>query len=447
LHTESSTMKHLSWFLFTSLFLSISPGLAMVGSQAAIKFYKSPRSFFPSGESNMRELEKNWVKDHFEFSYLVQRDKKQFWVQASSAVRDLHLSEYVYSNDQKQIYRIQQMTGSTVFGSPVGGGSAEWLSLSNLTPIPEDKGVAITLTATQVRESPSWKSDSVLSLPPGSRLQILKFEDTWAQVTFESVGKVSGWVDLSNLILKHDFAAFALWGEKNKWLSVVYREGSDLMTSDQKRIPLSEVKGLITKPELAISMVTDDSEQLLLRQNLKVLRTESQSWSLSQLKGHGEVFWKKDFSTPPAERHFGGKVTIEELMKREVVSVSFHPKNPNFGVVSAGGIYLTLDGKTWNRLARFGEQDFPVLIDGLGFLYIGSQRSHDLGKNFQSYFRWELLTQMLEQKQKSPAQQLKLRGLSNPRPGVLRMELETNSGPLRLAARIDQGFITKWDYD
>ncbi|MGZ5278948.1 MAG: hypothetical protein ACXWC9_03350, partial [Pseudobdellovibrionaceae bacterium] len=124
MHTESSTMKHLSWFLFTSLFLSLSPGLAVVGSHAAIKFYKSPRSFFPSGESNTRELEKNRVKDHFEFSYLVQRDKKQFWVQASSVVRDLHLSEYVYSNDQKQIYKVQQFTGSTVFASPVGGGSA-----------------------------------------------------------------------------------------------------------------------------------------------------------------------------------------------------------------------------------------------------------------------------------------------------------------------------------
>ncbi len=420
---------------------------SQVGSQAAIKFYKSPRSFFPSGEANLRELEKNRVKDHFEYSYLVQRDQKQFWVQAASVVRDVHLSEYVYSNEQKQTYRVIQIAGSSVQATPATGGAPEWLSISQLTPIPADTGVAITLTSTQVRESPTWKSDSVLSLPAGSRLQLIKIEDTWAQVTFESVGKVSGWVDLSNLVLKSDFAAFALWGAKNKWLPVLYREGSDLVTHDQKRIPLSEVKGLITKPDLAISMVTDDEEHLLLRQNLKVLKTEAQSWTLSKLSGHGEVFWKKNLSTPSKDDHLSREISIDELMKREVVSVSFHPKNPNLGVVSAGGIFLTRDGKTWHQISRFGQQDFPVLIDEQSYLYIGSQRSYDLGKTFVPYFRWELLAQILEQKQKSPAQQLKLRALSNPRPGVLRLELETNSGPLRLAARSNQGFITKWDYD
>lgn len=438
-------MKPLIPLLFFSLLSQSS--FALIGSQSAIKFYKTPRSFFPSGEANLRELEKNRIKDHFEFSYLVQKEKKQFWVQASSVVRDIHLSEFVYANNQKQTYRILQISGSSVYASPVNGGSNEWLSITQLTPLPADLGVAVTLTATQVREAPSWKSDSVLSLPTGSRLQVLKIEDTWAQVTFESVGKVAGWVDLSNLVLKYDFAAFALWGEKNKWLSVLYREGSDLITSDHKRIPLSDVKGLITKPDLVISMVTNEDEQLLLRQNLKVLRTEAQTWTLSKLNGHGQVFWKKNSLLQQADNHLSASLTVDELMKREVVSVSFHPKNPNLGVVSAGGIYLTRDGKTWNQISRFGQQDFPVLIDEQGYLYIGSHKSADLGKTFSPYFRMELLAQVLEQKQKATAQQLKIKGLSNPRPGILRLELETNSGLLRVAARSDKGFITKWDYD
>jgi len=433
--------------LFTTFFIWTAPSLASIGPQSAIKFFKSPRSSFSSGEANLRELEKNKVKDHFEFSYLVKREQKQFWVQATSVARDLHLCDYVYSNEQKQTFKVQRIESSLVLATPVQGGPAEWLSLSQLTPIPEDTGSALTLTTTQIRERPSWKSDSVLSLPPGSRLQILKFDDTWAQVTFESIGKVSGWVDLSNVILKHDFAAFALWGDKNKWLQVHYREGSDLITTDNKRVPLSEVKGLITKPDLAISLVTDDAEHLLLRQNLTVLKTESESWALSRLTGHGEVYWKMDSSTPAPNAHLTGQIAIEELMKREVVSVSFHPQNPNYGLVSAHGIFLTIDGKTWQRLSRFGDQDFPVLIDTQGALYVGSQRSADIGKNFSPYFRWELLAQMLEQKQKSPAQQLKIRSLASPRPGIIRMELETNHGPLRLAARTNHGFITKWDYD
>ena len=434
--------------LFSLLVSTGFTAQASIAAQApAIKFYKSPKSFFPSGEASLKDLEKNRLKDHSEFSYLVQREKKQFWVKATSVARDLNLSEYVYSNTRKQTYKVQNIDGSAITAVPASGGAVETLSLAELSPIPEDTGVAMTLTSTQVHESPTWKSDSMLNLPPGSRLQILKFDDTWAQVTFESVGKVSGWVDLSNLVLKHDFAAFALWGEKNRWLQVVYREGSDLITPDHKRIPLSEVKGLITKPDLAISMVTDDDEHLLLRQNLTLLKTDSEPWALSKLQGHGEVYWKIGASTPPPDSHFSGGITIEELMKREVVSVSFHPKNPNVAVVSAGGIFLTTDGKTWNKISRFGDQDFPVLIDGQGFLYIGSHRSNDYGKTFSPYFRWELLAQLLEQKQKSPAQQLKIRNLTNPRPGILRMELETNSGPVRLAARTDGGFITKWDYD
>ncbi len=419
-------------------------------ASSAVKFYKSPRSFFPSGESNLKDLEKNRIKDHFEFSYLVQREKKQFWVQASSVARDLHLSDFVYNNQTRQTYRVQQISGSSLQGIPVlaGAGDSQWMSLSDLSPIPEDTGVGLTLTSVQVHESPSWKSDSILNLPAGSRVQVVKIEDTWALVNFESIGKVSGWVDLSNLILKSDFAAFALWGKKNQWLQVLYREGSDLITSDKKRLPLAEVKGLITKPELAISIVTDDSEHLLLRQNLTVIKTEAQSWSLSKLSGHGEVYWKKDsVANISADSHLDGDLTIEDIMKREVVSVSFHPKNPNLGLVSAGGVFLTRDGKTWNRLSRFGKSDFPVLIDAQGYLYIGAQRSPDYGKTFSPYFRWELLAQMLEQKQKSPAQQLKIKSLSTPRPGVIQMELETNSGPLRLAARSDQAFISKWDYD
>jgi hypothetical protein len=438
-----------SLLIFASIFSPVlvfqAPAMA---SSNAIKFYKSPRSFFPSGESNLKELEKNWFKDSFEFSYFVQKEKKQFWVQASSVARDLHLSEYVYSNERKQTYKVLQISGSAVLGSPADGKtSAEWLPLSSLTPLPDDRGIALTLISTQIRESPSWKSDSVLNLPPGSRLQILKFEDTWAQVTFESVGKVSGWVDLSNLLLKHDFAAFALWGPKNRWLQILYREGSELVTADDKRIPLSEINGLMTKPDLAISLITDDSEHLLLRQNLHLLKTEAQAWSLSRLAGHGEVFWKKSSSEVIADSHFDNGISIEELMKREVVAVSFHPQNPNYGVVSAQGIYLTTDGKTWRRLAKFSEKNEPVLIDEKGVLYVGSQKSTDFGKSFSPYFRWELLAQMLEQKKKTPAQQLKIRNLTNPRPGVLRMELETNRGPLRLAARTNQDFISKWDYD
>lgn len=428
------------------LLISFHPlAQASIDTSLAVKFYRSPRSPFPSGETNRRELEKNWIQDYAESSYLVQKEKRHFWVKAASVARDLQLSQFVYSGRTQKTYRVLQAAGASIYGSTEGK-SPEWLPLSELSPLPQDMGVAMTLTNTQLHETANWKSDSILSVPAGSRLQILKLDETWAEVAFESVGRITGWVDLNNLLLKYDFAAFVMTEEKT-WTPVLYREGSEMITSDRKRIPLKAVKGLMTKPDLAISMVTDDSEHLLLRQNLTLLKTEFQSWSLSKISGHGNVFWKKDQPQRILEAQLENGITVEELMKREVVSVSFHPKNPNIAIASAQGIFLTTDGKIWKKLAQFQNQNFPVLVDSKSVLFVGSRRSEDMGKTFSSYFRMEALAPLVEQKQKSIVQQLKIKSLSNPRPGILRMEVETNLGSLALAARTDQALIQKWDYD
>ncbi|MEZ0392697.1 MAG: hypothetical protein ACAH59_10800 [Pseudobdellovibrionaceae bacterium] len=412
----------------------------------AVKFYKNPKSPFPSGEANRKDLEKNWVQDFAEYSYLVQKEKRQFWVKSTSIARDLQLSRFVFSSRNQKTYRVLQTSNDSLLAIAENSTTPEWLPLSDLTPLPQDTGCAWTLTSTQLRESPSWKSDSVLSVPAGSRLVIQKVDDTWALVTFESVGRITGWVDLNNLLLKHDFAAFALI-DKQTWTPVLYREGADLITSEKKRIPLSEIKGLITKPDLGISIVTSDSEKLLLRQNLTLLKTDFQTWSLSKISGHGDVYWRKTTTATAAEAHLADGISIEELMKREVVSVSFHPKNPNLALASAQGIFLTTDGKTWNKLLNFKNQDFPVLVDSDSNLYVGSQRSSDLGLKFFPFFRWENLTPLLEQRQKRAVQELKIRQLSSPRPGILRMEVETNAGRVALAARTQASIIQKWDFD
>jgi hypothetical protein len=44
-------------------------------------------------------------------------------------------------------------------------------------------------------------------------------------------------------------------------------------------------------------------------------------------------------------------------------------------------------------------------------------------------------------------QQLKIKNLTNPRPGVLRIEVETTMGSMALAGRTDRSLIQKWDYD
>lgn len=442
-------MSRLFPLLAPLLFLPLAsaPALGALDPSLATKFYKSPRSLFHSGEANQRLLEKNWAKDYSDFSYLVHRENRKFWVRAASVARDLQLSQAVFSSRTQKQYKVLQTAGASILGKPIAGpGSPEWLPLSELSSIPSDTGVVMTLTHTQLRQGPNWKSDSLLSVPPATRLKVLKIEDSWAQVSFESVGKTTGWVDLNNLLFKHDFASFIMT-KSLRWTPVLYREGSDMVTTNKTRVPLNEVIGLVTKPDLGISLVTSDSEKLLLRQNLTLVKTEFQVWSMSRLEGHGEVFWKKKQNSTLLGRAQSKGLGIDELIKKEIASVSFHPKNPHIAIVSAQGIYITTDGKSWKHLAQFGQQNHPVLVDANSNFYVGTQRSLDGGKSFSHYFKLTNLAALIEKRQQSPAQHLKVKNLTSPRPGVLRLEVETAKGSLAFAARTSSEPIAKWDFD
>ncbi len=429
------------------LFFLTLPALASRG--LAIKFYQSPHSQFASGEVSLRELEKDWKQDFAESSLLVERNHRQFWVPSESVARDLNLSQWVIENRTQKKYQVLSTHGSSVQVA-ADSNKPMWLKMSDLSPVAQDLGTALTITTTQLRQSASWKSNSLLSLPPNSRLQIIELEDTWALVSFQSMGEIKGWVDLNNLVLKSDFAAFALTDSKS-WTPILYREGSDLITQDQTRLPLGKVRALKTKPNLAISLVSDDSQKLLLRQNLNLLSSEDQVWSQSKISGHGSVFWKKnqiqDAMTKDELSSAAGALDVDALLSREVVSVSFHPKNPNFGVVSAQGIYLTVDGKSWRLLPEFKNQNHPVLIDESSTLYVGSMRSFNGGKSFSAYLKMDQLTRLIETRQKNSGLQFKIRALTSPQPGILKLGLETNAGKISLAARTATTDPLKWDFD
>jgi hypothetical protein len=301
---------------------------------------------------------------------------------------------------------------------------------------------------------PHWKSESQMTIPAGSRLQWLRSADGWALVEFASIGKIQGWVDLSNVLSKLDFAQFILTADK-KWMAINHREGSSMVAilrnGDRIEVPLTQIHGVMTAPDLGVSLTTDDSKHLLLRQNLRITKTQADHWTVSQLSGHGEVFWKAQMSakntaaanTVQNPEHF---LTTEELLKREVTSFSFHPKKTNFGLASSEGIFLTTDGKNWKRLFPFKKQNHAVLIDEFGILYVGDQRSLDGGKNFQQYFLWEKLAQLLEQKLKRPPGKIHIQNLAVPRPGLIQMNLQTDNGQLKLASRNSTDLLNNWDF-
>lgn len=367
----------------------------------AVPFYQSPKSLFPSGEANFTYLDKNKLSVQKQASLLVEKDRRSFWVAASDVVRDSDFNQ----------------------------------------------DTAITITNTQIRESDSWKSSFVATVPSGSKLKVLRLKDTWAEVVFESVGQMRGWVDLNNVILKADFAAFIQLNNDPKWHAVRFREGTVLVTENSYRLEISNVSAMKTRSDLAISIASNEAQKLLLRQHLKVVKADSDIWNLSRLPGHGDVYWKSTSALSPADNNSVVGISTEELLKREIASVSFHPRNPNMGIAAAQGVFITTDGKHWKQLNYFGKKNFPVLIDHVGALYVGGEKSTDQGKTFTSYLRWDQLAHLVESYQGYPNKQMRIKELQSPRPGILELQLETDLGKVKLAGRSDFSTISKWDFN
>lgn len=411
--------------------------------ELAADYYRQITSPFPSGQTHLKNLIKNKIRENFEFSYLVSHEKRQLWVEAKDLNRDIQLSKKVLHKQLKTTFTVHDSNSYWLFVENDQTHHKSWLPLTDFTPVIHDPGIAINLTTTSIREKPHWKSPVMITLPATSRIEVLSINDTWAFVRFQSGSSLTGYVDINNLILKHDFATFVLNSE-NKWVPVKYREGDTMVGSDNQRIPLSEIKGLQTRPDLGIVSRSNDQKKLLLRQHLTILKTEAETWNVSRLTGHGEVFWKNKSNTlVPVDAGVG--LSNDQLLQREISSVAFDSKNSNFGVISADGIFITEDGKTWNQVKQFQNQNHPVLITVDGDILVGSSRSHNKGKSFEPFIKWESFAKLIEEQTRTAPKQIKISSLTINTENVLKVLVDTGSKKLTFASRLNRSNENKWE--
>jgi hypothetical protein len=434
-------MPTVAQLIFYSL-LSGCFSTAFAASLPPVSFYRSPESLFASGQASEKVLQKNWVKDSFQFSLLVNKDHRQFWVQANQVARDFDLSERVRSKDQ-QIWKVRQWKEASLEVENVKTREHRMLAVDAVQPDPSDLGLAMNLIETQVRAEPRWKSLGLLTLPARTRLHLISVNDSWAQVSLLGSTSPLGYVDLSNLLLKMDFASFVL--VQGQWQPFHHRDGERIYISDAKSVEWKSIQGILTQTRLGVSLCIDDQKHLLLRQNLEILKSQPQIWKVSELPGHGLVYWSPPAPTESAPSVMAGVITTEQLLHREITSVAFHPKNPRVGIASAEGIFLTKDGEHWQKLAQFSQQNHAVSIDAKGRLYVGGLRSQNDGKTFNPYFRWEILASLVENHLRSPSQELRLDSISFSAKNILQLEVSNGSQKLRLAARNEGPLISHWD--
>ncbi len=447
--------------LFFVLLANINFSFAHAEKTASLPFFRHPQSAFPSGEASPRDLEKNWIKDEAQMSYEILRGKQKIWIKANEIARDINLSLWATTANNSTKYKILKIDGRQVLAQNTQTLQAEWMAIENLTTSPEDLGIAINLITATLHIKPEWKSMGVHAIDPLTRLQVKSFQDNWVQVSPINRPEVTGWIDNSNLIFKHDFASEIKTSENSdQWIAVKYRHGNMLVGYKQEQIPMNKITAMKTKSSMGISLVSNTDLSLLMKQNVSISKTDYDVWSTSKLPGHGIIYWKKSEPSqnnknekkstspnPPPSAVNNVILKTEDLLKREVVSISFNPKNSSHGLASAEGIFLTTDGKNWRKLNQFGNNNAPVLIDENDTLYVGSENSSDLGGHFSAYLKWDELAHMVEKKQNSPARELKIRNIKNPRPGILSIEFDTGSGLIRMAARKTTDSNLKWDFE
>ena len=421
----------------------------------AISFFRAPQSLFPSGQTSPEALNKKIIGNEFLFRYLVEAKSSEMraadakpsqkkWVEAKAVARDIDLSEKVFYHEKE--YLLKELRGYWALLESGFTGQQEWAPVYELKSSPQDLGMAMTLITTSLRYGPSWSAELITNMPGRSTLKIISVQDSWLKVKYTALGANStpqmGYVDLNNVLLKADFASEVMDND-GKWQKVSYRESSILHLQNQRSLAINEVKLWKTRDDLAVVTESDESQKLMLRQNLTILKTEAQVWGISQLKDHGKVFWKRPLASelPPAE----AQLSKDELLKREVFSVAWSPLNKRVGLASSHGIFATLDGgETWTYLSQFKNDNHPVSISPDGSWFVGFLKSKDLGKTFSNYLPIDYLTKIVLSRTISPPRILKISQI-NFSNSIMQITVDTGVKQLKLATRSKSDLITDWD--
>ena len=350
-------IEEVNKILFLALFLSTSLCWAAIG-RPGVPFYRSPQSQFASGEADEYLLQKNLVSSKQNLQFMAECELGKKKVQKPLPVSDV-------------------ITDSRMTTNP---------------GVPDDLGLVINLTETSIRKSPHVQSSSLLRIPRLSELQVVRFEGDWALVQFMGT---TGYVDVGSAILRSDFA-YAVLNSEGKWLSVVYRQNGNLVLRDGSKLHLSRVKAMATRKNLGIicNDLSETALQLYLRQHVKITQVSAQTWLQSKIDQHGLIWWQK--KSNPEITLKQNDITTEDLLEKSIFSMDFSKTNPNFGLVSARGVFKTEDGKFWKKINYFSDQNLPLKISKEGKIYVGTYVSHNQGKTFEPYLKWDQVAKSIE---------------------------------------------------
>lgn len=305
-------------------------------------------------------------------------------------------------------------------------------------------------------------------LKKSSRVMILDVQGSWAQVNPLPINdKRPAWVPTSALralqrspaqktFIHHRATVFsspglssrkqgefssgryvALLGRKGDWLEVQYRGMpawikhhdawilSD-MTSDIVAIATPNAP-LRSAPLPYADLVTN----LKFDQRLRVIEEKQQRFGLVHVSQNGDLWWpisedgEDEHDLRPSSMI---KIATQELFARKIFDMATSTSTPSLKIVSAQGIYRTLDGQEWTKIPMFKNQNYPIAIAKAGPIFVGPYLSEDSGETFQTWIRYDKLVATLRSRYSAPPQALQIVEIKPEDPGGHRVRLKLNIG-------------------
>lgn len=441
------TVKPRTALIFkTALIWSLLLGLKVQAGIPAQHFFRSPDSLFASGQASFSDLEKKKFKEFQEVFFIAQKDGRSFKVPSDFIIRDIDLSTRIGNTRTGKLGLVIGIKGPWI--SVVdGSGKRDWWNLSEAMPVPDDLGLAQNINPILLRKSPNWKAESLHEIRGPTKFRILKISDSWAEVALFTDLDQKGWVEMGALVTKYDFASFVL-PKNGKWTSVKYRQGSELVTGGGQKIKIETAQAIMTRPDLGLISKEMESFSLKQRSYMKIQSWESVSWAVSRLQGHGEVFWKTSAIDQQLQNTtIAQTVSYDEVLKRPIFSVAFHPKNPRIGLISAEGIYMTEDGITWRKVPQFQNDNLPVAISTEHEFFVGDHRSQDSGKTFKPFLKWEQLATLMESRTHKGPRILRLIKIEPRTDKRVSIEVDNGIKSKQFIGSTKYGLVTQWKFE
>ena len=388
-----------------------------------VPFFKSAKSLFPSGFTTLEKLRKHLLKSESATDNYYRWNKIYFSQDELRPAFATHLSKYVIDNYSNERYKVMDTNTKTLYVYSEKFNSYQKVNHSEVHADAYDMGFAMALKDVYLRTAASDKSAVKTTIPLGTPIVVESYDGNFAKVKYQSY---SGWISLSEIMTKFDFASF-VFAEK-EWHPVKKREFDTIVTADSKRIPLNNITGIIAPPD--VGLIASSTQKIPLWSKVIVTQKKLPSWQQSQIPEHGIVWWK------PNREYEQVYYTIDELLEREVSYVSFHPQNPYKGIVSADGIFVSQNGFHWKKLQQFEAYNGPVLYLNDSVVFVGNWRSTDGGKSFENFIQIDKLASAIELHYGFSPKKLQVKKIEAPTPAKIKLEIETGIKKIKLESPI-----------